>query len=206
LKKVQFAEPIITCRQFTDGYRRVQKLHGFEGPQSIRKTTFASARAFSQPSRRNVAQSLATPVTRAIKRIGAIQISHPQPSQVGDLATGEYRMSRTVDSFSFTQNPYFRQPQTFRVSTVYKTKANKVRLVDPGETDGSKPRGRPDWFEWSKADDVPCLDPGKYADWITPKFSDIPKGSRLTDERIKGLIIGDLWPKEKELFIEVLYN
>jgi hypothetical protein len=46
-----------------------------------------------------------------------------------------------------------------------------------------------------------------YADWITPKFSDIQKGSRLTEERIKDLIVGDsLWPKERELFIKVLYN
>ena len=93
------------------------------------------------------------------------------------------------------------------MATTYKTKANKVRLVDPGETDGSKPRGCLDWLERSKIDDVLCLESRLYSDWITPKFSDVQKGSRLTDERIKDLVVGDsLWPKEKELFIEVLYN
>jgi hypothetical protein len=92
------------------------------------------------------------------------------------------------------------------VATAYKKKADKVRPVDPGETDGSKPGGCLDWLEKSKADDVPCQ-LGPYSDWITPKFSDIQKGSRLTEERIKDLIVGDsLWPKEKELFINVLYN
>jgi hypothetical protein len=116
-------------------------------------------------------------------------------------------MSRIVDDFSFAQDPYFVRNRTYRVATAYKTKANKVRLVDLGDSDGSKLRGRSDWFERSKADDVLCQDPGLYSNWITPKFSDIPKGSRLTKERIKDLIVGDsLWPKEKELLIEMLYN
>jgi hypothetical protein len=72
--------------------------------------------------------------------------------------------------------------------------------------DGSKPGGRLDWLEQSKLDDVPCQDSGQYSDWITPKFSDIPKRSRLTKERIENLIVGDLWTKEQKLFIEVLYN
>lgn len=64
-----------------------------------------------------------------------------------------------------------------------------------------------DWHEMSEASDVPCKEAKSYSDWITPKLSTIPKGSRLTEERIKNLIVGDsLWPKEKELFIEMLYN
>ena len=92
------------------------------------------------------------------------------------------------------------------MATAYKTKAKKVRPVDPSGTDGSKPGGCLDWFEKSKASDVPSR-LGRYSDWITPKFSDIQKGSRLIEERIKDLIVGDsLWPKERELFLEVLYN
>ena len=104
LKRVQFAEPITTCGQFTGGYGRVGNSKDL---QSIRKTTFATAGAFSQPGGRNVAQSIATSVTRAVKRIGAIQVFRPRPSRIEDLATGAYRMSRNIDSFSFTQNPYF---------------------------------------------------------------------------------------------------
>ena len=62
------------------------------------------------------------------------------------------------------------------MSTTYKTKANKVRLVDLGKTDGSKPGGCLDWLERSKANDVLCK-PGLYSEWITLKFSDICKSS-----------------------------
>jgi len=78
--------------------------------------------------------------------------------------------------------------------------------VDPREIDGSKPGGCLDWLEKSKANDILC-ELGLYSEWITPKFSDIRKGTRLTDERIKDLIVGDsLWLKEKEVFLEMLYN
>ena len=73
-------------------------------------------------------------------------------------------MSRIVDDFSFAQDPYFGRSRMFRVSTAYKTKANKVRPVDLGDSDGSKPGGCSDWFEKSKVDDVPCQDPGKYSE------------------------------------------
>ena len=42
------------------------------------------------------------------------------------------------------------------MATAYKTKANKVRLVDPKKTDGFKLKGCLDWFEKLKAEDVPC--------------------------------------------------
>jgi hypothetical protein len=78
--------------------------------------------------------------------------------------------------------------------------------VDPEETNGSKPRGSLDWLKRSKANDVFCK-PGLYSKWITLKFSDICKGTRLTEEQIKDLVIRDsLWPKEKEVFLEMLYN
>jgi hypothetical protein len=125
------------------------------------------------------------------KRVGAIQVFCPMASKVGDANAGEYRLSKIFDDVSLCQSPYSRQRiPWFYVATAYKTKANKVRPVDPGETDGSKPGGTLDWFERSKADDIPSQ-PGLYSDWITPKFSDIQRGSRLTDERIKSLIVGD---------------
>jgi hypothetical protein len=72
--------------------------------------------------------------------------------------------------------------------------------------DGSKPGGQLDWLEQSKLDDVLCQDSGQYSDWITSKFSDISKSSWLTKEQIEDLIVEDLWTKEQELFIEMLYN
>ncbi len=58
-----------------------------------------------------------------------------------------------------------------------------------------------------KAKDVPCKEPEEYSNWITPKFSDIERGSQLTDEHIKDLKLRDsLQLAEREVFIEMLYN
>jgi hypothetical protein len=176
-KQVRFVE---FADYHTDYYKDSTKVPDFVRPVQTREELQASA-----------------------KRVGAVQVFCPRASNAGG-----YRLSRIFDDVSLRQSPYSGRPQIplFQVATAYKKKADKVRPVDPGETDGSKPRGCLDWLEKSKADDVPCQ-LGSYSDWITPKFSDIQKGSRLTEERIKDLIVGDsLWPKERELFIEVLYN
>jgi len=130
----------------------------------------------------------------------------PRTGGAESLSRGGYRLSRVFDDVAFCQNPYLGRQQRFQVSTVYKTKANKVYLVDPGETNSSKPGGCLDWLEKSKVSDVPC-EPRLYTEWITPKFLDTCKGTCLTEERIKDLVIRDsLWPKEKEVFLEMLYN
>jgi hypothetical protein len=143
-----------------------------------------------------------------VKRIGAIQVFCPKASGAEGLSGDRYRLSKIFDDVSFCQNPYLGRQQSlqFRVSTAYKTKANKVRPVDPGQTDSSKPGRCLDWLEKSKASDVPC-EPRLYAEWITPKFSDVCKGTRLTEEQVKALVVRDnLWPEEKEVFLEMLYN
>ena len=60
-------------------------------------------------------------------------------SSAESLSEGRYRLSRVFDDVSFCQNPYLRGQQSLQVFTAYKTKANKVRLVDLRETNGSKP-------------------------------------------------------------------
>jgi hypothetical protein len=142
----------------------------------------------------------------SVKRIEAIQVFYPRPRQIEDSFTENYRMSRIVDSLSLYSNLYSGQIWSFQVSTAYKTKANKVWPVDPGKTEGSKPRGQLDWLEQSQLDDVLCQDSEQYSDWIILKFSDISKRSWLTKEHIEDLIVEDLWTKEQKLFIEVFYN
>src|ERR1700730_2236497 len=111
-----FADDRKELQEFANGCKDLQKpvrsckelqglIVGRKELQSTRKTTSTTA--------------------KTMKRIGAIQVFCPRPSKAGDLATGEYRLSTNVDSFSFTQNPYFGRPQMFRVATAYKTKANK---------------------------------------------------------------------------------
>jgi hypothetical protein len=113
----------------TGGLRTKEGFTGFKGPVRTRKELRAS-----------------------VKRVGAVQVFCPKASRTEDL---EYRLSRVFDNVSFCQSPYSGQRiLQFQVATAYKTKANKVCLVDLGETDGSKPGGCLDWFEKSKADDV----------------------------------------------------
>ena len=48
---------------------------------------------------------------------------------------------------------------------------------------------------------------GKYPEWVIPKCSVLPRGSRLTEERLQALKIGNsLIPQELDVLIEVLYN
>jgi len=104
------------------------------------------------------------------KRVGAIQVFAQGLAKQRTLVQADIDYQGIFDNVSFCQNPYFgRRTLRFQVSTAYKTKANKVRPVDPGETDGSKPGGCLDWLEKSKANDILC-EPGLYSEWITPKF------------------------------------
>jgi hypothetical protein len=93
-----------------------------------------------------------------------------------------------------------------RVNGAYKRKAQKVRPVDLGESDGSKPGGVVNWVAKSRKADVRSQDE-KYSGWLIPKFSDIERGSRLTKKRLEELIVGaDLTLQERDVFEEMLYN
>jgi hypothetical protein len=92
------------------------------------------------------------------------------------------------------------------VSTIYKRKAEKVRPVDDLTTDGSRPGSIDNWKEVLFDKAKRNIQPGRFDCWLTLRFSDIPRGSRLTPERIEKLIIGlDLTPQERELLIEILF-
>jgi hypothetical protein len=68
-----------------------------------------------------------------------IRVFRPKEGKAEDMSIGEYRMSKIVDEFTLVSKTIPR----YRVSTMYKRKADKVRPVDPGGTDGSKPGGIP---------------------------------------------------------------
>lgn len=90
-----------------------------------------------------------------------------------------------------------------RVHTMYKRKKDKVRPVDISQSDGSKPGGTEDWHERAVEEerrqgyDRPRT---KYDQYLTPKFSDIPRGSRLTPERIEALKSGRMLLPRNESF------
>ena len=78
-----------------------------------------------------------------------------------------------------------------RIQTAYKPKAKKVQPVNANDGTGGTPGGKADWYERSKARDFPQEHIGKYKDHLMCRITSIPRGSRLTQERLKALDIGD---------------
>ena len=90
--------------------------------------------------------------------------------------------------------------------TLYKRKGRKVRPADVGYGNGEKPRGDDEWRRRRKEKEI-YKEGGRFREHIIPKFSKIAHGDRLRPNRIKMMKIGtNLWPNERELLMEVLYN
>ena len=135
------------------------------------------------------------PVTGFTKAIGRRSSHKPQ-----------VRFSRRYDIEAMFQAPLRRY---VRVYTAYKRKADKVRPVDTDKSDGAIPGGKEDWkAEILEQEAKIQTDPNRpYKEWLIPKFSDIPRGSRLTPERLGKMIVGDeLTIQERDMLTEMLYN
>ena len=68
--------------------------------------------------------------------VGLIRVFRPKEGRTEDLSVREYRMLKIVDKFTLV----LKTIPSYRVSTMYKRKVDKVRPVDPNRTDSSKPR------------------------------------------------------------------
>ena len=78
-----------------------------------------------------------------------------------------------------------------------------MQPVDLGVSDGSKPGGILDWVEKLKEMDVVHNKKGKYDEWLILKFSNIKKGSRLTEQRTAELMVGEgLTSQERRCFLK----
>src|SRR5271156_372945 len=135
------------------------------------------------------------------------------PRRLDSLAHGlnKFRFSRKVDElpWMFEILKQGGVPRAARVNTLYKRKADKVRSVNTDESDGTAPGGSKTWREDMLRKERRTESPDKedlYAEWLIPKFSEIPKGSRLTPERIEKLIMGSITAQEKDLLIAMLFN
>ena len=95
------------------------------------------------------------------------------------------------------------------VSTAYKREKDKIRPLDQ-PTIGEGTGGDPLFLERcdkQEAQQGRHTQKGPFDMWITPKFSTIQQGSRLTEERIADLDIGaELWLCETELLMALLFN
>ena len=119
-----------------------------------------------------------------------------------------HRFSRKFDLLAASRAPY-RLP-TVRIDTMYKKKAQKTTPVNSSVSDGSVPGGQTGWKSLL-APEITAQSweglKGKFGEFLTPKFSKLAQGSRLTPERVERMMIGpELWPKERELLMEMFYR
>lgn len=100
-----------------------------------------------------------------------------------------------------------RAMRNLRVAAAYKSKAKKVRPVDANDGTGDGPGGFTDWYARAKLREHKQEHIGKYKDHLLPRITAIPRGSRLTPERLKTLDVGTwLWDDEKAMFDELMIN
>src|SRR5205807_9995866 len=86
-----------------------------------------------------------------------------------------------------------------------KKKGVKVVPQDIGYGKGEMPAGDSSWRE--KRIQKERYQPGRYDGYLIPKFSSIRSGERLRAGRIMKMKIGEeLWPAERDLLMEMLYN
>ena len=99
------------------------------------------------------------------------------------------------------------------VSGMYKRKAERMLPVNTDESTGEKPGGSVDWYDrmWKmKITDNQHREkdpPTPFDEYLVPRFSSIKRGTRLTPERLEKMQIGELlWPREREMLVEILYR
>jgi hypothetical protein len=96
--------------------------------------------------------------------------------------------------------------------TMYKSVAKKVRPVDIPRQSAPMNFGREDWKDLARERQLLRLsvrdpDHGPCDHLFERRYAAFPRGSRLTPERIEKLHIGEqLLPRERELFLQMLYN
>lgn len=91
----------------------------------------------------------------------------------------------------------------------YKRKADKVQPVLTSESSGEKPGGSATWKD-EVLQQLPSPDnrwiPPEFREFVIPRVSAFPRGSRLTSERAERLRIGtELSAKERRLLFTILY-
>lgn len=86
---------------------------------------------------------------------------------------------------------------------------------DDVPSDGSKPEGNPKWkikrlaVRQGRIDKRRKTHPSPWDDVITPRFSEMDEGERLTPERLQAMLEGvqsTLSPEERDLFTHILKN
>jgi len=134
-------------------------------------------------------------------------IEEPKSRVEGLYVTVRY-VNRTVGHRNDGQNELYesvgKRKKAMEALTLYKQKKDKILLANQSHAGGLKPGGNEDWKIKLVGNPSPINI--KYPWWI-PKFSNIPRGIRLTAERIAGLMIETgITNQERNVLMQVLYN
>jgi len=140
--------------------------------------------------------------------VNRVTVIEDLASRVKGLYATIRHVNRTVGYRNDRQNELYgsvgKQKKAMEALTLYKRKKDKILLANQPYTGGLKPRGDEDWKIKLVGNPSPINI--KYS-WLIPKFSNIPRGMRLTAERMDGLKIGkSIMQQEKNILMEVLYN
>lgn len=98
------------------------------------------------------------------------------------------------------------------IRTLYKRVGVKVHPVDDHPSDGSVPDGTVNWKPSHEEKIREAMDANRgsiYDAWIRPKFSDIPRGSRLTPDRLAAMMeksCDGFSVAERNMFVHMLFN
>jgi hypothetical protein len=144
-------------------------------------------------------------------RILAIGIATQYADAVANAREELERLRRSdKKKRSKKSRPSDEDTQHIRVNTLYKRKGVKIHPIDDLPSDGSVPEGDPHWKSKKMAEIASRMEKGgKYSDFLTPKFSTLEKGSRLTKERLAEMVDQTnetLSKEEQDIFATILYN
>jgi hypothetical protein len=96
----------------------------------------------------------------------------------------------------------------FELATMYKTKDKKVLPVHDSSVIPHAVEGRLDWQERARTRQPPNTDQSwrQFQRFIEDRTAPFLKGTRVTPERLQKMKIAEwLWPREKEMLIEVFH-
>ncbi|RYP39739.1 hypothetical protein DL768_010695 [Monosporascus sp. mg162] len=158
--------------------------------------------------------------TYADQNARTIQETIGNKLEPGDKILGQFsdeELAHTLYGILWDEMQQKINDQTIQINTMYKPKWKKVDPVDDVPSDRSIPPGNPNWKakELEKAQQVIDQD-GKKPDKpdtplaaLFPRFTTIPRGTRLTEERANAVLdqLGDKFTRtEKALFKEMLFR
>ena len=120
-------------------------------------------------------------------------------------------MSKTTDLFAMQVENYRSKARqkAMSIATAYKRKSDKVRPVNSSALDRTVLGGIMEWRDVAlhrQKASIQGLPLGPYDHFLEPRYTKLARGARLKPERLERMIVGDIQPREREIFEAMLFN